>query len=155
MKNSIKKIIAVLLVVICPNIIARGGHGGGHGGHGGHHGGGHHGRGHGGHGHHGGHHGHHGNRGHHGWNRGGWNRGGWGWGSGWGFGYPGWWTFGATAALLSGIWYFGGYTIDEWQERAAQNPEVNNYYTTVVQPAYYQYQANPNLLQDQAPVEKG
>jgi ABC-type taurine transport system substrate-binding protein len=62
---------------------------------------------------------------------------------------------GAVAALASGTWYFGGYTIDEWQERAAQNPKVNNYYTTVVQPAYEQYQANPDSLQDIGTVEKG
>lgn len=141
MKNIVNKIITLILVAIFPSIL------GGHGGHAGHHG------------HHGGHHRHHeGHYGHHvGHHRGhhGWNRGGLGWGSGWGFGYPGWWTLGATAALLSGTWYYGGYTIDEWQKRAAQNPSVNNYYTRVVQPAYEQYQANPDLLQNQESAEKG
>lgn len=156
MRTIFKRLFAGILLLLTGGLIARGGHGG-HGGHAGHH------RGH--HGHRGGHHGgrhhphriSHGNRMHHnrGWHRGGWGRSGWGWGYGWGFGFPSWWLWGATAALVAGTWYYGGYTIDEWQTRAAQNPNVNNYYTTVVQPAYEQYQANPNSLQDRKPIEKG
>ena len=102
---------------------------------------------------------------HGGYNRGGYGRGGygrgyggyggWGAGRGLGFGYPGWWAWGASAALLGGLWYYGGYTIDDWQGLAAQDDQTNNYYTTVVQPAYEQYQADPSSVPVRNDVMKG
>lgn len=73
-----------------------------------------------------------------GYNRGGWN-------SGWGWGYGGWF-WGATAALIAGIWLFGGWTYDEWEDLAAQDPERQEYFETVVQPAYQQYQQDPTSV---------
>ncbi len=155
MKNKImKKLMAFALLLCTAGLFARGGgHGGGHGGHGGgHRGGGHRGGGHGrsGHhasGHHGGHHagGHHGGHGRGGWGRGGWGRGGWGWNSGWGWGYGGW-LWGATAAIIAGSWLYGGWTYDQWEDLAAQDPERREYFETVVQPAYQQYQQDPTSV---------
>ena len=149
MNSFLKKLIAVALLINSLGLCARGGHGG-HGG--GHHGGGHHG------GHHSGHHAGH-RSGHHGYNRGGhhgsrgyrhYNHGGrgyhhGGWNRGWGWGYPGW-AWGATAALVAGSFLFGGYSINQWQQMAAQNPEQRVYYETVVVPAYQQYQQDPSSI---------
>ena len=155
MNKLVKKLMAFIMVVSTFGLFARGGHGGG-----GHHGGGHRGGRGGGHrghraGHHGGHHGghkaHHGGHGRHagyrggrGWGGRGWGRGGF-WGAGWGWGVP-WWVWGATAAVVASLWYYGGYTIDQWEEMAQQDPDKKVYYETKVLPAYQQYQRNPNSV---------
>lgn len=166
MKNSMKKVIAIALMISSCGLLARGG-GGGHGG-GGHGGGGHgggHGGGRGGHGGgrggharsghgahgahgkhagghgHGGHHGH-GGRGHGGWGRGGY---GYGWGGGWGWGLNGW-LWGATAAIIAGSFLYGGYSIDQWEDMADQDDEKRVYYQNVVLPAYQQYEADPTSV---------
>ena len=53
---------------------------------------------------------------------------------------------GATAALIAGIWLFGGWTYAEWEELAAQDPERQVYFQEVVQPAYQQYQQDPSSV---------
>ena len=56
------------------------------------------------------------------------------------------WLWGATAALIAGIWLFGGWTYAEWEELAAQDPERQVYFQEVVQPAYQQYQQDPSSV---------
>ena len=80
-----------------------------------------------------------GNRyGNRGWRGGGWRNGGW---------YPGaWWIWGASAALLGGLWYYNGLSWDDWNDYIVDNPEAADYYNTYVVPAYNQYQEDPSSV---------
>jgi hypothetical protein len=48
--------------------------------------------------------------------------------------------------LIGGAWYYNGLTYPQWQEYANTDPDVYNYYTTNVVPAYEQYQADPSSV---------
>lgn len=150
MANFIKKFIAIALVINAgTSLLARGGgrHGGG-GGRG--HAGGHHGaQGHHAGGHHAGQAGHHAGHGYahhgahqygHGWQNG--RAGIWG-GRGF-YAYPGWWIWGATAAIVAGSFYFAGRSASYWQ----QTDPV--YYQQYVLPAYQRYQANPSSIPERS-----
>ena len=66
------------------------------------------------------------------------------WNGGW---YPGsWWLWGASAALLGGLWYYDGLSWDDWNDYIVDNPEAADYYYTNVVPAYNQYQADPSSV---------
>lgn len=147
MKANKIKIILGVLALIPTTFIARGGRGG----HAGHHASGmHHSAAHNGtrnrhysHGMHEMHQqvrhdaGHHpyGNRGYH-----------WHDGRNWAWGHPGWWTWGATAAIIGSNFYWGGYSIEEWQQMATQDEEKMLYYQKYVAPAYKQFQNNPDTV---------
>lgn len=159
MKNSIKKLISLILLCSSFGLFAirgGGGHGGGfhggghHGGFGGHHGGGFHGGfgghhgGFGGHpGYHGGFGGHHGGYGKHHvghYGRHGGFYGGRGWGRGRGLGGLGFIAGLTGAAIIGDRFYYNGYPVQYWQQ---YDP---NTYQTVVLPAYRRWQTNPRSV---------